>query len=112
MVKKPHHLQAHPIAIGGVDQRTIARQGDFGAVKILSKDRKTQASPLSSHTPRRRLPREERTGLILAVAWKWVGDEETDKQTLGRLVEAAAVTKEQARDEPQQTIPEIGKRGT
>lgn len=44
-------------------------------------------------SPRRRLPREERTRQLLEVAWQLIGDEGTDALTLGRLAEAAGVTK-------------------
>lgn len=43
--------------------------------------------------PRRRLPREERTRQLLEVAWQLIGDEGTNALTLGRLAEAAGVTK-------------------
>ncbi len=33
LVKKLQHLQVHPLAIGGADQRTYARHGYFGAMK-------------------------------------------------------------------------------
>jgi AcrR family transcriptional regulator len=46
--------------------------------------------PLS---PRRRLPREERTRQLLEVAWQLIGEDGTDALTLGRLAEAAGVTK-------------------
>ncbi|WP_142850417.1 TetR/AcrR family transcriptional regulator [Telmatospirillum sp. J64-1] len=49
--------------------------------------------PHSSNAPRRRLPREERTRQLLDVAWKLIGDEGTDALTLGRLAEAAGITK-------------------
>lgn len=44
-------------------------------------------------SPRRRLPREERTRQLLEVAWQLIGDEGTDALTLGKLAEAAGVTK-------------------
>ncbi|MCW2291397.1 AcrR family transcriptional regulator [Pseudomonas sp. BIGb0408] len=44
-------------------------------------------------SPRRRLPREERTRQLLQVAWQLIGDEGTDALTLGNLAEAAGVTK-------------------
>ncbi|MBB5866427.1 TetR/AcrR family transcriptional regulator [Xanthomonas sp. 3058] len=44
-------------------------------------------------SPRRRLPREERTRQLLAKAWQLIGDEGTDALTLGRLADAAGVTK-------------------
>lgn len=44
-------------------------------------------------SPRRRLPREERTRQLLEVAWQLIGDEGTNALTLGRLAEAAGVTK-------------------
>lgn len=43
--------------------------------------------------PRRRLPRGERLQQLLQVAWRLVSDEGTDALTLGRLAEAAGVTK-------------------
>ena len=44
-------------------------------------------------SPRRRLPREERTRQLLEMAWQLIGDEGTDALTLGNLAEAAGVTK-------------------
>ena len=43
--------------------------------------------------PRRRLARDERNRQLLDVAWRLVRDEGTDALTLGRLAEAAGVTK-------------------
>lgn len=50
-------------------------------------------SPQPPVSPRRRLPREERTRQLLEVAWQLIGDEGTDALTLGKLAEAAGVTK-------------------
>ncbi|SHM05379.1 TetR/AcrR family transcriptional regulator [Phytopseudomonas punonensis] len=50
-------------------------------------------SPQHNQSPRRRLPREERTRQLLEVAWQLIGNEGTDALTLGRLAEAAGVTK-------------------
>ncbi len=44
-------------------------------------------------SPRRRLPRAERTRQLLEVSWALVREEGTDALTLGRLAEAAGVTK-------------------
>lgn len=48
--------------------------------------------------PRRRLPREQRARQLLDVAWALVGEEGTDALSLGRLAEAAGVTKPVAYD--------------
>ncbi|PPT94520.1 TetR family transcriptional regulator [Xanthomonas arboricola pv. arracaciae] len=50
-------------------------------------------SPPPDISPRRRLPREERTRQLLAKAWQLIGEEGTDALTLGRLADAAGVTK-------------------
>ena len=50
-------------------------------------------SPQPPVSPRRRLPREERTRQLLEVAWQLIGDVGTDALTLGKLAEAAGVTK-------------------
>ncbi|MBB5736392.1 AcrR family transcriptional regulator [Xanthomonas arboricola] len=50
-------------------------------------------SPPPDVSPRRRLPREERTRQLLAKAWQLIGEEGTDALTLGRLADAAGVTK-------------------
>ncbi len=50
-------------------------------------------SPAADASPRRRMPREARTRQLLDVAWTLIGDEGTDALTLGRLAEAAGVTK-------------------
>ena len=47
---------------------------------------------------RRRLTREQRARQLLDVAWVLVGEEGTDALTLGRLAEAAGVTKPVAYD--------------
>ncbi|OEZ01410.1 MULTISPECIES: TetR/AcrR family transcriptional regulator [Stenotrophomonas] len=47
---------------------------------------------------RRRLPREQRARQLLDVAWQLVGEEGTDALSLGRLAEAAGVTKPVAYD--------------
>lgn len=46
-----------------------------------------------SDTPRRRLSRTERARQLLDVAWTLIRNERTDALTLGRLAEAAGVTK-------------------
>jgi AcrR family transcriptional regulator len=51
------------------------------------------APPKSAKASRHRLQREERKRQLLDVSWKLIGDEGTDALTLGRLAEAAAVTK-------------------
>ncbi len=43
--------------------------------------------------PRRRLPRKARTRQLLDISWQLISDEGTDALTLGRLAEAAGVTK-------------------
>lgn len=43
--------------------------------------------------PRRRLPRDERLRQLLDVSWALIRDEGTDALTLGRLADAAGVTK-------------------
>ncbi|WP_047128036.1 TetR/AcrR family transcriptional regulator [Xanthomonas arboricola] len=50
-------------------------------------------SPPPDISPRRRLPREERTRQLLVKAWQLIGEEGTDALTLGRLADAAGVTK-------------------
>lgn len=47
----------------------------------------------SQAPPRRRLAREQRTRQLLDVAWILIGQEGSDALTLGRLAEAAGVTK-------------------
>jgi AcrR family transcriptional regulator len=47
----------------------------------------------ASSRPRRRLTREERRRQLLDVAWRLVREEGTEALTLGRLAEAAGVTK-------------------
>lgn len=49
--------------------------------------------PPANTAPRRRLQREERLRQLLDVSWKLIGEEGTDALTLGRLSEAAGVTK-------------------
>jgi AcrR family transcriptional regulator len=55
-------------------------------------DRSTDTTPFNA-TPRRRLSREERWGQLLDVSWRLIAEEGTDALTLGRLAEAAGVTK-------------------
>lgn len=55
-------------------------------------DRSTDTTSLNA-TPRRRLSREERWGQLLDVSWRLIAEEGTDALTLGRLAEAAGVTK-------------------
>ncbi len=60
----------------------------------MIREREHSAMHASSETPpRRRLPRQARTRQLLDVAWKLIGDEGTDALTLGRLADAAGVTK-------------------
>ena len=48
----------------------------------------------STHVPsRRRMTREARARQLLEVSWSLINDEGTDALTLGRLAEAAGVTK-------------------
>lgn len=54
--------------------------------------------PARPEPPRRRLPREQRARQLLDVAWALVGAEGTDALSLGRLAEAAGVTKPVAYD--------------
>ena len=54
--------------------------------------------PANAAPTRRRLTREQRARQLLDVAWALVGDEGTDALTLGRLAEAAGVTKPVAYD--------------
>jgi len=54
--------------------------------------------PARPESPRRRLPREQRARQLLDVAWALVGEEGTDALSLGRLAEAAGVTKPVAYD--------------
>ncbi len=50
-------------------------------------------TPPADATTRRRLPREERGRQLLAVAWALIAEEGTDALSLGRLAEAAGITK-------------------
>lgn len=52
----------------------------------------------SAAPPRHRLTREARTRQLLDVSWALIGEEGTDALTLGRLAEAAGVTKPVAYD--------------
>lgn len=54
--------------------------------------------PANAVPTRRRLTREQRARQLLDVAWALVGEEGTDALTLGRLAEAAGVTKPVAYD--------------
>jgi AcrR family transcriptional regulator len=54
--------------------------------------------PATDTPTRRRLTREQRARQLLDVAWALVGAEGTDALTLGRLAEAAGVTKPVAYD--------------
>ncbi|MGF6417432.1 AcrR family transcriptional regulator [Stenotrophomonas sp. AN71] len=54
--------------------------------------------PANTAPTRRRLTREQRARQLLDVAWTLVGEEGTDALTLGRLAEAAGVTKPVAYD--------------
>ncbi len=47
----------------------------------------------TSKSSRRRLPREARTRQLLETSWTLIRDEGTDALTLGRLAEAAGITK-------------------
>ncbi|NYE22119.1 TetR/AcrR family transcriptional regulator [Pigmentiphaga litoralis] len=52
------------------------------------------ASPASpAESPKRRMPRAARTRQLLDTAWALIGDEGTDALTLGRLADAAGVSK-------------------
>ncbi|OLF54543.1 TetR/AcrR family transcriptional regulator [Pseudomonas chlororaphis] len=51
------------------------------------------STPSETPSPRRRLSREERLHQLLEVAWQLIGAEGTEALTLGRLAEAAGVTK-------------------
>ncbi|MGI6246846.1 MAG: TetR/AcrR family transcriptional regulator [Pseudochelatococcus sp.] len=51
------------------------------------------ASPSAAQPPRRRLSKEERLAQLMDVAWQLVREGGTDALTLGRLAEAAGVTK-------------------
>ncbi|WP_183012216.1 TetR/AcrR family transcriptional regulator [Achromobacter sp. UMC46] len=53
---------------------------------------KTMSAP-SAPSPRRRLPKEARLRQLLDVSWKLIRDEGTDALTLGRLAEAAGISK-------------------
>jgi len=57
-----------------------------------------KSSATATPAPRRRLPREARTRQLLDVAWALISEEGTDQLTLGRLAEAAGVTKPVAYD--------------
>jgi len=57
----------------------------------MSSQTKTPANAKDS--PRRRLPRDARLRQLLNVSWSLIRDEGTDALTLGRLAEAAGVTK-------------------
>nr|WP_295375311.1 TetR/AcrR family transcriptional regulator [Pseudoxanthomonas sp.] len=48
---------------------------------------------VESPVPRRRLAREERYRQLLDVSWRLIGEEGTEALSLGRLAEAAGVTK-------------------
>lgn len=54
-----------------------------------------RASPAPAYAPpaTRRLPREERARQLLDMAWRLISEEGTDQLTLGRLADAAGVTK-------------------
>ncbi|OBU68039.1 TetR family transcriptional regulator [Stenotrophomonas maltophilia] len=54
--------------------------------------------PADTAPTRRRLTREQRARQLLDVAWALVGEEGTDALTLGRLADAAGVTKPVAYD--------------
>ena len=57
----------------------------------MSSHKKTPETP--QDLPRRRLPRDERLRQLLDVSWSLIRDEGTDALTLGRLADAAGVTK-------------------
>ncbi|MCH1998334.1 TetR/AcrR family transcriptional regulator, partial [Achromobacter xylosoxidans] len=51
------------------------------------------AVPAPASPPRRRLSKDERSRQLMEVSWKLVSEEGTDALTLGRLAEAAGVSK-------------------
>lgn len=51
------------------------------------------AIPAPASPPRRRLSKDERSRQLMEVSWKLVSEEGTDALTLGRLAEAAGVSK-------------------
>ena len=53
----------------------------------------TYPDPTASRGPRKRMTREQRHVQLLQVAWQLVGAEGTDALSLGRLAEAAGITK-------------------
>jgi len=57
----------------------------------MSSQNRTPAA--TQNSPRRRLPREERLRQLLDVSWGLIREEGTDALTLGRLADAAGVTK-------------------
>lgn len=58
----------------------------------MSSDQSEPGS-VSLAVPRRRLSREDRYRQLLDVSWRLIGEEGTDALSLGRLAEAAGVTK-------------------
>ncbi len=53
----------------------------------------SDAKKSPSHTPRKRMAREDRNRQLLDVAWKMIHDDGTEALSLGRLAEQAGVTK-------------------
>lgn len=53
----------------------------------------TRTPDAAQDSPRRRLPRDERLRQLLDVSWTLIRDEGADALTLGRLADAAGVTK-------------------
>lgn len=53
----------------------------------------THSDPTAERGPRKRMTREQRHVQLLQVAWQLVGAEGTDALSLGRLAEAAGITK-------------------
>ena len=58
---------------------------------VMSSQTKTRDAAKDS--PRRRLPRDERLRQLLDVSWSLISEEGADALTLGRLADAAGVTK-------------------
>ena len=63
---------------------------------VMSSQTKTRDAAKDS--PRRRLPRDERLRQLLDVSWSLISEEGADALTLGRLADAAGVTKPEVYD--------------
>lgn len=59
----------------------------------ISMSSQAKTPDAAKDSPRRRLPRDERLRQLLDVSWVLIRDEGTDALTLGRLADAAGVTK-------------------